>query len=209
MLNLVLLDPFPVIQRGFKTFFKKNDNISVSGTFSKTSELFKFLNKSVVNIVFLEMFLDEGGIQKTILKIKKKYPDISIIIFTSAPESKYEISLLKAGALGYISKHLKRNTLIKVINKVANSGYRITSNFINQENDDLICLKAKKKIKALSTREIQVLKHILNGKRNSQIAIRLKINQKTVNTYKSRMMKKLEVKNVVDLYQEARNNDLI
>lgn len=61
----------------------------------------------------------------------------------------------------------------------------------------------------LSSREIEVLKYLVEGKKNIEIAATLKINQKTVNTYKSRLMKKLEVDNSSDLYQQAFNLELI
>ncbi|MDG1912684.1 MAG: LuxR C-terminal-related transcriptional regulator [Flavobacteriaceae bacterium] len=60
-----------------------------------------------------------------------------------------------------------------------------------------------------SSREIEVLKFLIDGKRNIEIAATLKINQKTVNTYKSRLMKKLDVNNAADLYQQAFNLELI
>ena len=60
-----------------------------------------------------------------------------------------------------------------------------------------------------SSREIEVLKFLIDGKRNIEIAATLKINQKTVNTYKSRLMKKLDVNNAADLDQQAFNLELI
>ena len=64
-------------------------------------------------------------------------------------------------------------------------------------------------VSSLSPREIEVLKLLIEGKRNIEISASLKINQKTVNTYKTRLMRKLEVENPVDLFQQARNFDLI
>jgi DNA-binding CsgD family transcriptional regulator len=61
----------------------------------------------------------------------------------------------------------------------------------------------------LSRREVEVLKLLIEGKRNIEISASLKINQKTVNTYKTRLMRKLEVENPIDLFQQARNFDLI
>jgi DNA-binding CsgD family transcriptional regulator len=61
----------------------------------------------------------------------------------------------------------------------------------------------------LSRREVEVLKLLIEGKRNIEISASLKINQKTVNTYKTRLMRKLEVENLIDLFQQARNFDLI
>ena len=105
MLKLVLLDPHPVVQKGFKTFFKKTENITVCGTFSKINELFDFLKENTVDVV-LEMELPDCSAVQTIHRIKEKYQSVSVLIFTSLSQSIYGISLLKAGAVGYLSKQV-------------------------------------------------------------------------------------------------------
>ena len=106
MLKLVLLDPHPVVQKGFKTFFKKTENITVCGTFSKINELFDFLKENTVDVVVLEIELPDCSAVQTIHRIKEKYQSVSVLIFTSLPQSIYGISLLKAGAVGYLSKQV-------------------------------------------------------------------------------------------------------
>jgi len=101
MLKLVLLDPHPVVQKGFKTFFENNDSIIVCDTFTSIDALFEFLSENELDVVIMEMELPDGSAVNTIKKIKKNYPNISILIYTSLPQTIYGISLLKAGALGY------------------------------------------------------------------------------------------------------------
>ena len=205
MLKLVLLDPHPVVQKGFKTFFKKTENITVCGTFSKINELFDFLKENTVDVVVLEMELPDCSAVQTIHRIKEKYQSVSVLIFTSLPQSIYGISLLKAGAVGYLSKQVSQKVMIEAIEKAVKLGYHITSNFVNEISNNVDLSRPRNTYGTLSSREIEVLKFLVEGKRNIDIAQTLKINQKTVNTYKSRLMKKLDVKNQVDLFQQARN----
>jgi DNA-binding NarL/FixJ family response regulator len=209
MLKLVLLDPHPVVQKGFKTFFKKTENITVCGTFSKINELFDFLKENTVDVVVLEMELPDGSVVQTIRRIKEKYQSVSVLIFTSLPQSIYGISLLKAGAVGYLSKQVSQKVMIEAIEKAVKLGYHITSNFVNEISNNVDLSRPRNTYGTLSSREIEVLKFLVEGKRNIDIAQTLKINQKTVNTYKSRLMKKLDVKNQVDLFQQARNLELL
>ena len=146
---------------------------------------------------------------QVIKKVKKAYPNTSIIIYTSLPQSIYGISLLKEGASGYLSKEANRKVLMEAIEKVVHSGYNITTNFAHEINNNIDLSRPRNAYETLSPREIEVLKLLVEGKRNIEIASNLEINQKTVNTYKTRLMKKLEVKNPVDLFQQARNFDLI
>ena len=205
MLKLVLPDPHPVVQKGFKTFFKKTENITVCGTFSKINELFDFLKENTVDVVVLEMELPDCSAVQTIHRIKEKYQSVSVLIFTSLPQSIYGISLLKAGAVGYLSKQVSQKVMIEAIEKAVKLGYHITSNFVNEISNNVDLSRPRNTYGTLSSREIEVLKFLVEGKRNIDIAQTLKINQKTVNTYKSRLMKKLDVKNQVDLFQQARN----
>ena len=205
MLKLVLPDPHPVVQKGFKTFFKKTENITVCGTFSKINELFDFLKENTVDVVVLEMELPDCSAVQTIHRIKEKYQSVSVLIFTSLPQSIYGISLLKAGAVGYLSKQVSQKVMIEAIEKAVKLGYHITSNFANEIINNVDLSRPRNAYDILFSREIEVLKFLVEGKRNIDIAQTLKINQKTVNTYKSRLMKKLDVKNQVDLFQQARN----
>jgi len=95
--------------------------------------------------------------------------------------------------------------MIEAIEKAVKLGYHITSNFVNEISNNVDLSRPRNTYGTLSSREIEVLKFLVEGKRNIDIAQTLKINQKTVNTYKSRLMKKLDVKNQVDLFQQARN----
>ena len=209
MIQIVLLDPHPIVQKGFKTFFNKIDHIKVLGTFSKTQQLFDFLQKNTIDLVIIEMELKDVSAVQTVRKLKLLYPNISTLIFTSLRESVYGISILKAGAKGFLSKEISRETMIDAIEKVHHKGYHITSNFANQINKNVDLHRPRNAYGTLSSREIEVLKYLIEGKRNVEIAATLKIHQKTVNTYKSRLMKKLEVTNSADLYQQAFNLELI
>lgn len=71
MIKLVLLDPHPVVQKGFKSFFKKTKNIVVNGTFTTIKELVNFLNENTPDVVVLEMELPDGSAVDIIREIKK------------------------------------------------------------------------------------------------------------------------------------------
>ena len=65
--------------------------------------------------------------------------------------------------------------------------------------------RPRRMFKKLSTREVEVLKMLSDGKRNKEIAAELKLNEKTVSTYRSRIMKKLRVRNLVELFRKAQS----
>jgi DNA-binding NarL/FixJ family response regulator len=208
MIKIALLDPHPVVHKGFKSFFRKTEHISVVKTFLNTEELYVFLENEPIDALILEMELTNDSPIRVIKTIKENHPNISIIIYTSLPQTIYGISLLKAGAAGYLSKGVSRKVMIEAIEKVVGNGYHITTNFANELNNNIDLSRPRNAYETLSPREVEVLKLLIEGKRNIEISSSLNINQKTVNTYKTRLMRKLEVKNPVNLYQQAKNYNL-
>ena len=138
---------------------------------------------------------------------KKNKTEIPIIIFTSESNESKSIDLLKSGAYGFITKNLKKRSIRNIIQDIAFSIYG------NKEINKFTRLKNKfnfdyntEKLNSLSKREIQVLKLFFKGKRNIEISEKLNINQKTVNTYITRVMRKLEVNSKTDLYLLAKKH---
>ena len=209
MIKVALLDPHPVVHKGVKSFFRKTEHIRVVGTFSDAKGLFHFIEKNKIDVLILEIELDGDRAVQLIKWVKSKLPETAIIIYTSLPQSIYVISPLKAGAAGYLSKQVSRKIMLEAIEKVVGNGYHITSNFANKITNNIDLSKPRNTYEMLSRREVEVLKLLIEGKRNIEISASLKINQKTVNTYKTRLMRKLEVENLIDLFQQARNFDLI
>lgn len=199
MINLLFIDPHPVVQKGFKNFFKNNNDLRVHKTIGSLQELSKLsssLNK--IDIIVSEIELKDGNIEDLIKKINKKIP---IIIFTSKPYSNNINKFIKKGVSEYLLKTSKKKLVINSINNVYKKS--IGTKFIN-----LNYLKLNRNKTTLSKREIEVLKHLIDGKRNIEISKILKINQKTVNTYKTRVYSKTRAVNTIDLYKFANESKL-
>ena len=210
MIRIALLDPYPVVHKGFKAFFKKTPHIIMEKAFTQTEALFAFLEQNEVDIVFSEMELEDANPTALIEKLNASYPNLSVVIYTGMPQDIYAVSLLKAGALGFISKKSSDRVLIEAVERLHRfNRFPIATDHRNQINYNLDLNRPRTSFGKLSKREIEVLRLIVKGYRNVEISNELKIHQKTVNTYKSRLMKKLDVKNLVNLYQHALHLDLI
>ena len=209
MIDIALLDPHPVVHKGFKSFFRKTEHIRVVKTFSNPDQVPLFLETHSLDALIIEMELEGESVVQVIKNIKRISPHTEIIIYSALPQSIYGISLLKAGAAGYLSKKVSRRVMVEAIEKVVANGYHITSNFAHEITNNIDLSKPRNGYETLSPREIEVLKLLIEGNRNIDISSKLKISQKTVNTYKTRLMRKLEVENAVDLFQQARNFELI
>ena len=153
------------------------------------------------------MRLNDGDAYDILKSIKLIKRNIPVIIFTDKPQKTHAIKILKDGALGYLSKSSKKRKIRETLEKVAHQNFNfIETNSFTKLKDVFNKDYNKIKIDSLSKREFQVLKLFVSGKKNVEISNKLNINQKTVNTYQSRIMKKLGVDSKVELFMMVKNN---
>lgn len=208
MIKIVVIDKHPVIRVAFDLFFKEDSNITLVKTLQNASDAFDYLASNVVDVVITEIDLPDLNGITALRAIKKSYENTQVIMFSSQPEEVYAISTLKAGASGYINKGADLNIVKDAILKV-NRGETYLSDSIAKHliyNDTRNLLSSK--FKKLSSREIEVLKLLSQGRKNKEIASELEISEKTVSTYKTRLYKKMEVTNLVDLIHQTEHLQL-
>ena len=206
-IKLIIIDPSPIIQIGFKTLFKNSSKFEVIESYETLYDFKEFIKSNNTDIIITELELTDGSAYDIIKSIKLIKKEIPVLIFTSKPQSMHAIDILKSGAVGYLSKNSKKRKIKETLEKIAhqnfkfietNSFTRLKNNF-NKDYDRI-------KIDSLSKREVQVLKLFIRGKKNFQISNRLNINQKTVSTYQRRIMKKLGVDSKVELFMMAKSH---
>lgn len=204
MIKLLIADHHPIIRKGLEHLFSASSNIQIMGSVDDGEAIIDFIKKVPVDIILSEIDLPKlNGL--TVLRIlKKEYPEIKTIIFSGQPEEVYALNAIKAGAAGYVSKTVNIMTINEAILKVNEGGIYLSNEFAQQLALGRKVNKSGSFYKKLSTREVEVLKLLCIGKKNKEVAKELKINEKTVSTYKARLMRKLKVTNLVDLVNQAK-----
>ena len=208
MIKVLVADNHPIVRAGLDSVIKSSKLADVVGNVSTTAELFDFLSKENVDIILLEMDIPEVNGITALRKLKKEYPESKVLIFSSQPEDVYALSTLRAGASGYLSKNADILLINEAITRIAEGGMFITNELAQRLAFDESTKKPRRYFRKLSTREIEVLKLLAAGKRNKHVAEELGLNEKTVSTYKARLMKKLNVDNFVDMLQQAKALEL-
>lgn len=208
MIKVLVVDHHPIVRKGIYSLFEASPEIQIVATVDNGKELFEYVNKHPVDIVLSEIDLPGLNGITALRTIKREYSEVKVIIFSSHPEEVYAVSTIKAGASGYLPKSVKTEIIKEAILKVYNGGIYISNNLAQRLAFDETGHKPSKLYKKLSTREIEVLKLLTSGRKNKEIAIELEINEKTVSTYKARLLKKLNVTNIVDLINQARHLEL-
>ena len=205
MIKVVVADSHPIIHKGIKASFKNSTEISITGKALVPDDLFDILERKMVDIIILELDLQKSDGLAVLRRIKNEHPGVRVLIFSNQPEEVYAISSLKAGASGYLNKKANSTAIRHAILKIASGGVYITNELAQTIAFDESTGRPRRMFKKLSMREVEVLKMLCDGKRNKEIAMELKLNEKTVSTYRSRIMKKLRVRNLVELVRKAQS----
>ncbi len=209
MIKVCLADNYPVIHFGVKAYFKDNSDISIVSNVGNFNLLKDVLKTNEIDVLVVD--LDLNGMASIIdLKlILREYPTTKILIFSNYSEKMYAPNAIKIGISGYLHKSAKLETLGQSIIKV-NAGEVILTDeikksiaLISKQN------KSERAFRKISTREIEVLRHLIDGKKNKEVAAALNLNEKTISTYKLRLLTKLNVTNLVDLVNKAKTLEII
>ena len=208
MIKVLIADNHPIVRLGIRQVLESSSDIEVIADVSTTEELFNTLKTVTPDVVILEMDIPEINGIATLRKMKLEFPDIKTLMYSGQSEDVYALSTIRAGAFGYLSKTADLEYIISAVKKVSEGNMFITNELAQRLAFDESTQKPRRFFRKLSSREVEVLKLLASGKRNKEVAEGLNLNEKTVSTYKARLMKKLNVDNLVDLLQQAKALEL-
>lgn len=204
MIKILIADAHPIVRMGLSMVMNSAEEFQLQDAVATTTQLFTAVEKQTPDIVILEMDIPEINGIATVRKLKEINSNIKVLIFSSQSETVYALSAIRAGACGYLSKTARIDQILTALTQLKEGKIYLTHALSEQLKKEKSGDKEKSAFRKLSSREIEVLKLLASGKKNKEVAGGLDINEKTVSTYKSRLMKKLNVTNIVDMLQHAK-----
>ena len=209
MVKIGLADNHPVVHFGIRAYFKEHADVSLIGIVNNFDMVSEMLNRKEIDVLLLDLELEGLSSINLIKDLVKKFPKVKIILFSNLNEQIYAPNAIKAGVFAFVQKSEKLEVLTSTIIKV-NRGAIIFSDAV-KKNMALISKQAKSErlYRKLSSREIEVLRYLSNGKKNKEVAQALNLNEKTISTYKLRLLAKLNVTNLVDLVNKAKTLEIV
>jgi DNA-binding NarL/FixJ family response regulator len=192
-----------------KAYFKDHPEINIVSNVGNFFMVPDALRNKEIDVLIIDLELE--GL-KSIYELKsiiKNFPKTKVIVFSSLSEQIYAPNAIKAGCAGYVHKTSKLENLGIAIVKVSHGQI-----ILNDEIKKSLALIAKQNkserlYRKLSNREIEVLRFLSDGKKNNEIAKILALNEKTISTYKLRLLTKLNVTNLVDLVNKAKTLEIV
>ncbi len=212
MIKIIIADDHKMFVHGLTLLLQSNSTFQIVGTANNGLEVKDLLEKNEIDIVIMDINMPKLNGYETTLLITKLFPAVSIIALSMLNDQTSILKMLEAGVKGYLFKNTDEQELIKAIETVYAGGYYVNDDayevyqlFIkNEKNREKGIITYKKH--ALSVREIDVLKHILEGFTNQEIAEKIFLSQHTIDTHRKNMLTKLGLKNTASLIRYAMEN---
>ena len=209
MPRVLIADDHAVVRAGIRQFLEGEPNIQEIGEAASGNETLDKLRGDRWDLVLLDIFMpDRSGLD--ILKhIQVGHPKVKVLVLSGLPEQQYAVNVLRAGASGYLAKDSAPEELIKAVNAVLGGRRYVSAALAEILVADLGSDPDKPVHTRLSTREFQIFCKIAAGQGVSDIANELSLSVKTVSTYRSRILEKMNFKTNADVTSYALRNGII
>ena len=206
--RVILVDDHAVLRRGMKNLIDAEPDMEVVGEAEDGAHVLPLVTKLKPDVVVMDLSMAGMGGTEATRRLKEKELGCKILVLTVHEDRNYLRDVLEAGALGYMLKRAPAEELVQAIRAIAKGTVcidsRVATKLINVIVEDPSS-DASHEAPGLAHREFEVLRHIAEGFSNKEIAARLNISVKTVETYKARGMEKLGISSRVDIVRTARD----
>lgn len=209
MTRIVLADDHAIVREGLKRIVGETRDFTVAGEAADGSEVMRVVRELDFDVLVLDLSMPGRSGMELIRLVKAEKPKLRILVLSMHQEMQYAVRAIKSGASGYLTKESAPAQLEQAIRKIAAGGA-----YISAEVAEQLALGAMPGAaqalphEALSDREFEVFRLLVNGAAVSDIAGQLNLSVKTVSTHKSNLMQKLGLQNQTELVRYALKHGL-
>ena len=209
MKKILILDDHEVVREGVKKVLDEQLGEISFGEASTVPEALALVREQDWDVVVLDLSLGDRSGLEVLKELRQIRPQVPALILSMHSEEQYARRAFKAGAAGYITKGSPRAELVKAVNKVIAGGVYISPALAERLAIDLGSGSDRAPHEALSDREFEVMSLIASGKTVGEIAQMLGLSDRTISTYRARILEKMGMKTSAELTHYAIRNRLV
>jgi DNA-binding NarL/FixJ family response regulator len=208
-IKVILVDDHQILRDGIQYLLKDEPSIEIVGQAADGNELMRMLPHTPTDLVLLDLNMPDMDGFETIQHLSVDYPAIRILVLSMVAPEKHIVRLMELGALGYVLKTVGREELLHAIRKVAAGqiyiGTDITMSLLKRSQPKAVRIEngSSGLPVDLSKREVEVLELISDGYSNYEIAEKLCVSKRTIDSHRQNLMEKTHVKNTAALIKFA------
>ena len=209
-IRLLLVDDHPVVRKGLQTCLAREDRLKIVGEASDGDEALRKTRELAPDLVLLDIDLPRmNGLLVTEL-LRKEQPKLKVLIISVHTNKEFIFRIIQAGAHGYVSKIAPPEELVRAIQSVYDGEAFFSSEIAQAALNQFVATGGKQEpFVQLTTREREVLALIAEGRSNKEVANRLGIGVRTIETHRERIMRKLKIHTIAGLTRFAILNGII
>jgi len=208
-LCILLVDDHAVVRRGLKQILADEWRQTSFGEAETAQEALALVRKQHWDVVLLDISMPGRSGLDVIQEIRKEESKLPILVLSGHPEEEYGIRVLKAGASGYLEKESAPDTLVDAVRRALRGERVLTPTLADRLVQSLGANPHQAAHEGLSDRELQVLRMIGAGRTVSQIAEELHLSDKTISTYRGRILEKLDLENNAQIMRYCLDHSLL
>jgi len=207
MLKILIADDHPVVRRGLKQIIAEAADMAVTDEATNGWEVLSKVGAGNYDVVVLDITMPGKDGMDVLAQLKYEKPGLPVLMLSMHPEEQFALRALRAGASGYLTKESAQDELVAAIRKVSSGGKYVSSS-LAEKLASVVEKGERLPHGTLSSREFEVMRLLASGKTVTEIAGALSLSVKTISTYRSRILKKMQMKNNAELTRYAVNNRL-
>lgn len=211
MYRVLIADDHAVARAGFKQFLQEEPSITEVGEASSGNETLQQLRRKPWNLLLMDIHMPNRSGLDILARVVSMYPKVRVLIMSGLPEDQYARNVLRAGAAGYLEKGCAPEELMKAVRTVLGGRKYISESLAQAMAAALEAPKdrAQPPHAQLSPKEFQIFCKLASGTGIAEIAKELSLSVKTVSTYRTRILAKMNFESNADIAGYALRNGLI
>ena len=209
MVRILIVDDHAVVRDGVRRIFEEQKAETTVGEASNAQEAIELVRAANWDAVVLDISLGARSGLDLIKELKQIRPKLPVLILSMHSEEQYARRAFRAGAAGYITKDNSRAELVAAVNKVIEGGRYVSPALAESLVFDIERGSDRPPHELLSDREFEVMKLIASGKTVGEIAEQLSLSDKTISTYRARILEKMGMKTNAEITHYAIKNKLV
>ena len=203
MIRVLLADDHKIVREGLRRILGAASDIVVAGEAADGDQALALVRANAFDLAVIDLSMPGLSGLDLIKRLKLERPDLPLLVLSMHGEDQYAARALKAGAAGYLNKDSAAEQLIGALRKVAAGGVHL-----GEAAAASLVAGERQPHQALSDREFEVLRLLVDGRSPTEIAARLHLSVKTVSTHKTRILEKLGLHSIADLVRYALEHKL-
>ena len=209
MIKVLIADDHPIVRQGLRQILSGIPDMEVAGEAVNGQEALDQTRTGDWDVLVLDITMPDRSGFDILKELKHEQPHLPVLVLSIHSEEQLAVRVLKAGASGYLTKENAPDELVKAIRKVVSGGKYVSPALAEALALGLDVTSDQIRHETLSDREFQVMLMMAGGKTLAEIAETLSLSAKTISTYRTRLLEKMNLKTNAEIIRYAIENGLI